>query len=213
MTRKEAKRLTRRRLLEAARRLLLTRGEPAISASAVARLAGVANATFYEHFPNKRELVKELANDLFAALRESLREPRRAAIEAPTNEARLREQFRVPLEVLAANPELFRLALEVRHQPSSELGESSLRLAGNTRRDLVEELIERGYPAATVVERRRLEMIADIHIAATEALALGHVSGRYPDLDEILDMLILLTRGTRLVRSRASLVEASPRTG
>ena len=43
-------------------------------------------------------------------------------------------------------------------------------------------------------------MIADIHIAATEALALGHLSGRYPDLDELVDMLVLVTRGTRLAR-------------
>ena len=43
-------------------------------------------------------------------------------------------------------------------------------------------------------------MVADVHIAATEALALGFVSGRYPELDEVVDMLVLVTRGTRLVR-------------
>ncbi len=43
-------------------------------------------------------------------------------------------------------------------------------------------------------------MIADVHIAATEVLALGYVSGRYPDLEEVLDMLVLVTRGTRLAR-------------
>lgn len=203
MTRKEAKQLTRRRLVDAARRLLLEGGERAISASAVARTAGVANATFYEHFTSRRDLLRELAEDLFSKLREELREPRRAAIEAPDNEARLREQFRVPLEVLSANPELFRLALGVRHQPASELGASSLRLARSTRRDLLQELIDRGYPARTEIERRRLEMIADVHIAATEALALGHISGRYPDLEEVVDVLVLVTRGTRLVREAA----------
>ena len=39
-------------------------------------------------------------------------------------------------------------------------------------------------------------MIADVHIAATEVLALGYLSGRYPDLDEVVDMLVLVTRGT-----------------
>jgi hypothetical protein len=43
-------------------------------------------------------------------------------------------------------------------------------------------------------------MIADIHIAATEVLALGYLSGRYPDLDEVVAMLVLVTRGTRLAR-------------
>jgi len=44
-------------------------------------------------------------------------------------------------------------------------------------------------------------MVADIHIAATEVLALGYVSGRYPDIDEVVNMLVLVTRGTRLTRA------------
>jgi TetR/AcrR family transcriptional regulator, fatty acid biosynthesis regulator len=102
--------------------------------------------------------------------------------------------------VLAANPDLFRLALRVRHHSGSPLGDSSRRLTGNTRKDLVRELVDRGYPATTPAERRRLEMVADIHIAATEVLALGYIAERYPDIDEIVDMLVLVTRGTRLTR-------------
>ena len=89
----------------------------------------------------------------------------------------------------------------MRHQSGSPLGDSSRRLTGNTRGDLVAELISRGYPAATTSERRRLEMVADIHIAATEVLALGYMSGHYPDIDEIVSMLVLVTRGTRLTRA------------
>jgi len=203
LTRKEAKRLTRLRLLEGARQIVLAGDEQAISASAVARAAGVANATFYEHFANVDELLRTLAEELFSKLREELRGPRWEAIQAPNNEEKLRRQFRVPLEVLAANPRLFRLALRVRHQPRSALGESSLRLAGSTRRDVVQELIDRGYPASTAADMRRLEMIADVNIAAIEALALGHLSGRYPKLEEIVDMLVLVSRGTRLVREAA----------
>jgi AcrR family transcriptional regulator len=188
--------------------MLLSQGEEAISAIAVARAAGVANATFYEHFANRDDLLRILAEELFANLREELRGPRREALEAPTSEEKLRRQFRVPLEVLVANPRLCRLALRSRHQPASALGESSLRLTGSTRRDLVQELIDRGYPASNPVERRRLEMIADINIAAVETLALGHLSGRYPDLEEIVDILVLVTRGTRLVREMAD--RASP---
>jgi len=210
-TRQEAKRRTRERLLDAAGRMLLTGGEESISAIAVARAAGVANATFYEHFANRDDLLRTLGGGLFAELRAELEGPRRDALEAPTSEERLRRQFRVPLQVLVANPRLYRLALRARHQPASALGESSLRLAHSTRRDLVQELIDRGYPAATPVERRRLEMIADINIAAVEALALGHLSGRYPDLEEIVDMLVLVTRGTRLVRELAQ--QESPATG
>jgi len=162
-SRKEAKRRTRERLLTAASRTLLSHGEESISAIAVARAAGVANATFYEHFDNRDDLLRTLAEGLFAQLRAELEGPRREALQAPSSEERLRRQFRVPLQ----------------------------------------DLVDRGYPAATPLERRRLEMIADINIASVEALTLGHLSGRYPDLEEVVDMLVLVSHGTRLVRERA----------
>jgi AcrR family transcriptional regulator len=199
-TRSEAKQLTRERLLAAARRLILTGGESDVSASAVARSAGVGGATFYEHFQNKEDLLRALAAELFTGLREELRQPRREALREPESEEKLRQQFRRPLEIMGANPALFRLALRTRHESGSPLGRSSRQLNGNLRTDLVEELVERGYPSASRQEQRRLEMVADLHIAATEALALGYISGRYPDVEEIVDMLILVTRGTRLLR-------------
>jgi AcrR family transcriptional regulator len=200
ISRKAAKERTRRRLLAAARRLLLSGGLEALSASAVARGAGLGGATFYEHYRNRDDLLQALADDLFAGLRDAIAQPRRDALRSPTNEEKLREQFRRPLEILTANPALFRLALAVRHHTESPLGDSSRRLRRTTRTDLVDEFIVRGYPHATEAQRRRLEMIADIHIAAVEALALGHLNGRYPDVDEVVDMLVLMTQGTRLVR-------------
>lgn len=201
LTRREAKQRTRARLLGAARKLILAGDEAGISASTVARHAGVAGATFYEHFANRNDLLVALSEELFDDLRDKLAVQRREALEAPNDEERLRQEFRTPLELLSANPDLFRLALRVRHHPGSPLGDSSRRLTGNTRRDIVAELVARGYPAATAAEKRRLEMIADIHIAATEVMALGLVSGRYPYIDELVEMLVLVTRGTRLARS------------
>jgi TetR/AcrR family transcriptional regulator, fatty acid biosynthesis regulator len=201
MTRREAKERTRERLLDAARTFILAGGEARISASSVAKAAGVAGATFYEHFRNRDDLLRALAEQLFEDLRTQLAVQRREALESPYDEERLRQEFRTPLEILSANPDLFRLALRVRHHTGSALGDSSRRLTGNTRRDIVAELVARGYPAATVAEKRRLEMIADIHIAATEVMAIGHITGRYPDVDEIADMLVLVTRGTRLARA------------
>ena len=212
LTRQEAKRRTRARLLEAARQMILAGNESRLSAKAVATKAGVGGATFYEHFRNLNDLLRPLADELFDDLREGLRERRQQALEAPGNEERLREQFRTPLEILAANPRVFKLALRVRHNPVSPLGESSRTLAGNTRGDIVGELVDRGYPSRTADERRRLEMIADIHIAATEVLALGHLSGRYPNVDELVDMLVLVTRGTRLAREWRGATKAKAQT-
>ena len=200
-SRLQAKELTRKRLLGAARRLILAGGEGRVAASVVAKQAGVGGATFYEHFRNRDDLIRALSDNLFDELRDKLAKARREALAAPDDEEKLGQEFRTPLEVLAANPDLFRLALRVRHQSGSPLGDSSRRLTGNTRKDLVRELVDRGYPAATPAERRRLEMVADIHIAATEVLALGYISERYPDIDEVVDMLVLVTRGTRLTRT------------
>jgi TetR/AcrR family transcriptional regulator, fatty acid biosynthesis regulator len=161
----------------------------------------VAGATFYEHFTNRDNLLRALADELFDDLRTELAVQRREALESPYDEERLRQEFRTPLKILSASPDLFRLALRVRHHPGSPLGDSSRRLTGNTRRDIVAELVARGYPATTPREKRRLEMIADIHIAATEVMAMGHIAGRYPDVDEIADMLVLVTQGTRLARA------------
>jgi AcrR family transcriptional regulator len=200
LTRREAKERTRKRLVDAARELILSGDETRVAASTVAKRASVAGATFYEHFRSRDDLLKALADELFDELREKLATSRWEALAAPSSEEKLRQEFQTPLDVLAANPDLFRLALRVRHYPSSPLGDSSRRFSGNTRSDVVEELIDRGYPHDGPEERRRLEMIADVHIAATEVLALGYLAGRYPDLNEVVDMLILVTRGTRLAR-------------
>lgn len=59
---------TREKILSAARELL-TAGEPmaVMTVAKVAQAAGVSRATFYLHFPDKRELTDALARDLFAS--------------------------------------------------------------------------------------------------------------------------------------------------
>src|SRR5260370_6345719 len=132
-TRQEAKLRTRKRLLDAARLLILAGGETRLTASNVARRAGVAGATFYEHFRNRDDMLRALSNDLFDQLRGKLRKRRREALAAPYDEDKLREEFRTPLEILAANPDLFRLALRVPHHPGSPLGDSSRPPTATTR--------------------------------------------------------------------------------
>jgi AcrR family transcriptional regulator len=210
LTRKEAKEVTRRRLLSAALQILNDEGETDVSASTVSRAAGIAQPSFYEHFRNKDELLEALGDELFQVMRRALGEARRSALEEPNDMERLREQFRRPLELIAANPVWFRLALRARHLKSSPLGHSSREMIGNTRYDIVEELIQRGHPHEGPADIRKLQMIADGYIALTEVLALGHVSGRYPDIEEIVDMLMLFTVGPGSMRrpQQAALEEA-----
>src|SRR5262245_3129235 len=61
-TRRELVRATRARILEAAARLMRERGVNGFSMDVLAKEAGVARATVYEHFRSKRAVLDELAS-------------------------------------------------------------------------------------------------------------------------------------------------------
>src|SRR2546426_4659122 len=65
VTRLEAKQRTRRRLLGAARRLILAGGESRLSARIVAPRAGGGGATVFEQFPKPDELLPAPSGGLF----------------------------------------------------------------------------------------------------------------------------------------------------
>ncbi len=197
LRREEAKELTRRRLLQAALRLLDERGESGLSASAVSRAAGIAQSSFYVHFRDKDDLLSALGDEAVLRMRRMLREARRRSREEPSDQERLRATFRLPLQGIAAHPALFRIGLRARHEHASPIGEAARELLAGYRRDLFEDLVALGYAASTSAERRRAEMIADGYIALTEGLACGHLDGRYPDIEEIVDILVVFTIGPR----------------
>src|SRR5215471_4411315 len=63
---------TRARLLEAGRALFAERGLHGLTTHDVAARAGVATGTFYLHFADKRELLRVIAAETIALLRERL---------------------------------------------------------------------------------------------------------------------------------------------
>jgi AcrR family transcriptional regulator len=60
---------SRRRLLEAGRRLFVKHGVASVNSNEIARAAEVATGTFYLHFANKHELFGAIVRDLLADLR------------------------------------------------------------------------------------------------------------------------------------------------
>jgi AcrR family transcriptional regulator len=188
LTREEAKLITRRRLLEAGARILRESGYGGLSASAVAREAGVAQPTFYVHFADKDDLVRTLAHEKVGALRRPLKEAR-AQIAAGRGVDAVRETFRLPLQGFLEQPELFRLYVQERHQPSSPFGEHARKLQLELTADLVEDLAGLGAPAGTPKERERLEMLAEGLISLTETLGIAYLDGRYKDLNAVVDVL------------------------
>jgi AcrR family transcriptional regulator len=188
LSRDEAKSITRRRLLDAAAKLLGKTGYGALSASAVAREADVAQPTFYVHFRDKDDLLRTLGEEQMGALREKLRAARERYFTSHGLDD-VRETFRIPLEVWIQHPALLRLYAQEMLQPNSPLGELSRQLRADICRDLAEDLARFGLASRTKRERERVAMIAEAIVAQTEALALGLADGRFQSLETAVDVL------------------------
>ena len=195
LSRREAKDLTRRRLLSAALRIIDAEGQAGLSTGRVAREAGIAQATFYVHFRNMDELLRTLGEEAGHQLDAALREVRRMSREAPDDPEKLRATFRVPLERMLSHPELFRLFRRMRLNASSPIAQPVAEQVVRNRVHLVEDLVAAGFPYATERQRRRVEMIADGLIALTETMAVGHLEGRYSDLEQTVDVLVAFLHG------------------
>ncbi|MEV5896636.1 TetR/AcrR family transcriptional regulator [Nonomuraea fuscirosea] len=205
LTRSEAKDLTRRKLIRAALAILDEEGEAGLSTVKVAKAAGIAQSSFYVHFKDMQELLRVLADEGGERLFEAMRAARRKAREAPDDLERHRDTFRIPLVAICRHPELLRIQLRARYDPSSSLRDFAVATAAAHREHHAADLAALGYTADDERDRRRLEMIAEGINAATNALAMGHLEGRYPDLDEAADILTALSRGAlRLLRSTSA---------
>jgi TetR/AcrR family transcriptional regulator, fatty acid biosynthesis regulator len=188
LSRDEAKSITRRRLLDAAAKLLGKTGYGALSASAVAREADVAQPTFYVHFRDKDDLLRTLGEEQFGALRGKLRAARERYLAARDLGA-IRESFRMPLEIWTEHPALLRLYAQEMLQPNSPLGALALQLRADICRDLAADLAHLGPPARSKRERERIAMTAEAIVAQTEALALGLADGRFESVETAVDVL------------------------
>jgi TetR/AcrR family transcriptional regulator, fatty acid biosynthesis regulator len=195
LSRKETKAVTRSRLLDAALEILDGEGEAALTTINVTRRAGIAQSSFYVHFHDMEDLLHSLIDELTAQRRRNARAARRASRSSPGDVSAWRATFRVPIEHSLAHPQLFRLLVRSRHDRVSPLGAWSRAAAEESRRALIEDLHAAGMPCRTAEERRRAEMVAEGTMSLTESLILGHLDGRYPDIEEMIDVLTAFSMG------------------
>lgn len=193
LSRRDAKAETRRRLLASALAILDEDGESGLTTVAVTRRAGIAQSTFYVHFADTSALLHALVDDLMAERRRLTREARHAA-RATADDPATRDTYRVPLHYLIAHPQLTRLLLTSRGGPSP-VGVWSRESLQQSRAALVEDLVAAGMNTGTPRQHRQVQMIADAIIGMTEALAMGCIEGRYHDIDEMVDTLMLFSAG------------------
>ena len=195
LSRKEAKSRTRHRLLTAALHILDEEGEAALTTTNVTKRAGTAQSTFYAHFADMDQLLHCLIDDLALQRLLNTRAARREWRSDLTDVERARDTFRIPIAHSIAHPRLFRLLIRSRSDRVTPLGDWSRSVFEQNRAALVEDLIIGGIRHGTPADRRRAEMVADGIIGLTETLVLGHLEGRYPNIEEIVDILILFSEG------------------
>jgi len=199
LTREESKAVTRKRLIDAALKLAGESGGSSLTASSIAREAGVAQPTFYVHFRDRDDLLRALGEVQIEGLRRNLARSRSEIdLDAPEGGApdddALRGAFRIAIEAAIGAPVLFRVYIRERTQTDTPLGRHCRRVADELRADLVDDLRALDEHLGRERTETRLEMLADGLTAYTEALSLGYLDGRYEDLDEALDALSSFAR-------------------
>jgi AcrR family transcriptional regulator len=186
---------TRERLIRAAVDIVATEGVAALTTVNVCRRVGIAQSSYYTHFASREELLQALG-ELGAAATRRTNTAARAQFGAHRDHLHLRDTMRAPLDLIRAHPEMFQLGRQLRQEPpSTPLGAHARDMAAANRTDLADDLMamaDQHDPAL----RHRFEMVADCIEAMVTALGEGHIEGRYPDLEEVIDLLAIYAAGS-----------------
>jgi AcrR family transcriptional regulator len=204
--RRERKQQTRQALLDAALRLLETRGFDGLSLREVARGAGIVPTAFYRHFADLTELGLALVEESFATLRAMIREARRAPA-APTAGGIIDASVRILVEHVHRNRAHFHFVVRERYSGVPELRQAIRHEIGLFVRELATDLAR--FPHLRDWAAEDLRMLAELLVNAmvhTAQEVLQTPKDR-PDLErEIVrtarDQLLLVMVGVPNWRSR-----------
>lgn len=186
---------TREKLIRAAVEIVATEGVAALTTVNVCRRVGIAQSSYYTHFGSRDELLQAIGELGTAATRRTNRAAR-ARFGENRDHAHLRTTMRAPLDLIRDHPELFRLGRQIRQEPpTTPLGEHARAMAAANRADLADDLMAMAAQDDPTL-RRRYEMVADCIEAMVTALGEGHIDGRYPDIEEVVDLLAIYAAGS-----------------
>ncbi|HEX5357242.1 MAG TPA: TetR/AcrR family transcriptional regulator [Aquabacterium sp.] len=187
LSRQEAKLVTRQRLLQAAMSILLEKGREALTTGAVTRIVGVAQPTFYVHFPDMETLLEELATDIVDKLRKSLREARQPLRGAPDVVAASRESFRISIRACIEHEDLLRVFLSEQYRPASTLGVCAQTLFSEIRDELVADVAELPFTAG--LKPDQLTLIAEGIVSLILQFGLALAEKRQTDEEAVVNLL------------------------
>lgn len=163
--RSQNKQANRACLLEAARSCFLELGYDAVTVRDIVRTSGLAPGTFYNYFPDKQALFREILEQRINGLTERMH---RLRSTAPNLEAFLYGSFHALFDQVSNEPAFFKLVLRNEHAVRSLFSET---VVGVPMRMLVEDL-------HAAIGRGLLPPKLDVELLAAAFFGVGFEIGR-----------------------------------
>lgn len=190
LTRKEAKELTRQRLIEAVLGHVRDHGLSGLTTGKVADQAGIAQSSFYVHFTDMDEALRAAADKAGSEIRALVREAR-AQMDLSNPDAAYRAAYEGAIEALSNEHEFSELLLGHRRDKSSPLAEALRHVLEEARSDLAADL--RRSPLAQRFETD-IDLYAELMVGMTMTVLEGFLDGRIPDREQALRVMARMTR-------------------
>lgn len=193
MSRKDAKAATRQKLIDGAIALAREEGLAALTTGRIAAAAGLAQSSFYVHFPDRAACLREMGD----AIGEMVVEQIRIAGEAFFGNIALtdlktanRAFYAQVIEALMQDRELLEVFLKFRREISSPAGVGMRSIEMKARAQVVEQMSRFGLDRAF---GESLSAYIDGSVGTLFGLAEGLVDGRIEKLDHAVDMMAKMT--------------------
>ena len=164
-TRRERRKLeVRLRMVDAASALFEERGYAATTVAEICERADVATKTFFNHFPTKQHLVRELAHRAVDRLLVDIEALRRESTS--TRERLVRFFDIIAVAATEVGPRHREVLTEIIHAASGVPGDAHTRQLGSA----MESIIRDGIAAGEVATRHRPDTLSDLILGAFYAL-------------------------------------------
>lgn len=197
LTRKQAKARTRQKLIAALIEISREHGMVGLSTTRIAKLAGVSQSVFYDHFSDMNDALSIAAEQVGTRVRAAMT-AQRETIELGDPSNAVRATFAAGLQGLLDEPMLAELLLRHRRDPESPLGDCIRTILSEARREILGDMERLGLREVLP----QLELHAEMFVAMGLSVVEGILDGRYEDLDACLDVVARITSASLSVARR-----------
>ena len=200
------------RLVHCAKKAFASSGYYETSISQIVQQAGIARATFYQHFDNKLHIFQSILDSFLQNLHDSIR-PITLGPEAPSPLTQIQDNLTRVLDLVLRERDLTQILL---HHTSTSDRTVEKRVNGFYRQ--VAEMIERSLNlgiAMNLVRPCNARLTAYSIIGAVKEVVLQLTSSQesQPPVEELMEELLEFGMGGILAESQAHLLESTYRPG